>query len=161
MKFGKFLRGMCTPAYLLKKALHIIMYILLRIDYDRHISFHFGGAVLGTLIFSSHLRVQTGPGVHAASYKMSSLLGAFPGSKGGRAKDYLVLVPCLCICGTLHPHPPWTFMVCNGDIFTFRVNFGNFVIVTQLFIYYWAREGPICNSTHARIKWILLSLSNI
>ena len=33
--------------------------------------------------FSSLLRVQTGPGVHSASYKMST--GDFPGGKGGRA----------------------------------------------------------------------------
>ena len=33
--------------------------------------------------FSSLFRVQTGPGVHSASYKMST--GGFPGGKGGRA----------------------------------------------------------------------------
>ena len=68
--------------------------------------------------FSSLLRVQTGPGVHSASYKMST--GCFPGGKGGRAQDqppYLFLVPWLWICGSLHPHPPWAFMACNGDTF--------------------------------------------
>ena len=46
--------------------------------------------------FSSLLRVQTGSGVHSASYKMST--GVFPGDKGGRAQDqppYLFLVPWL------------------------------------------------------------------
>ena len=33
--------------------------------------------------FSSLLRVQTGPGVHLTSYKMS--IRDFPGGKGGRA----------------------------------------------------------------------------
>ena len=33
--------------------------------------------------FSSLLRVQTGPGVHSASYKMSTV--GFPGDKDGRA----------------------------------------------------------------------------
>ena len=33
--------------------------------------------------FSSFLRVQTGPEIHSASYKMS--IGGFPRGKGGRA----------------------------------------------------------------------------
>ena len=32
-----------------------------------------------------------------------------------------VLEPWLCLCGPLHPHPPWTFMACNGDNFTFII----------------------------------------
>ena len=35
--------------------------------------------------FSSLLRIHTGPGVHPASYKMSSR--AFPGGKGDRTQD--------------------------------------------------------------------------
>ena len=35
------------------------MYILLRIDYDRHISFHFGRAVLSThIVLSSDIRSE-------------------------------------------------------------------------------------------------------
>ena len=70
--------------------------------------------------FSLLLRVQTGPGVRSASYKMST--EGFPWGKGGRVQDqppYLFLVPWLCIRGPLNPHPPWAFMACNGDTFTF------------------------------------------
>ena len=65
--------------------------------------------------FSSLLRVHIGPGVHSASYKMST--GAFPGNKGGRAQDqppYFFLVPWLCICEPLYPHPSWAFLACKG-----------------------------------------------
>ena len=64
------------------------------------------------------LCIQTGPDVHSASYKMST--GG--GGKGGRAQDQpsgLSLALWLCICGPLHPHPPWAFMACNVDTFTF------------------------------------------
>ena len=64
--------------------------------------------------FHSLLCVQSGPGVHSASYKMSTL--CFFRGKGGRA--YLFLVPWLCICRPLYPHPPWAFMACNGDTFS-------------------------------------------
>ena len=50
------------------------------------------------------------------------LPGAFPGGKGDRAWD-LSIVPCLCLCGPLHPIPPWAFMTCNGDTFTLALNF--------------------------------------
>ena len=42
--------------------------------------------------FSLLLLVETGPGVHSAS-----------------------LMPWLCICGSLHPHPPWAFEAFNRD----------------------------------------------
>ena len=28
----------------------------------------------------------------------------------------------VCICGPLHLQPPWAFMTCNGNIFTFTIN---------------------------------------
>ena len=53
--------------------------------------------------FSSLLRVQTGPGVHSASYKMST--GAFP--RGVNVAEHrTTLVPSWqCLCVPLHPHP--------------------------------------------------------
>ena len=72
--------------------------------------------------FSSLLRVQTVLGVHSTSYKMST--EGFTWGKGGQAQDqplYLFLVSWLCMCGPFHPHPPWAFMVCKGDSFTFTI----------------------------------------
>ena len=63
----------------------------------------FDPQVWGVGDFSLLLRVQTGPGIHLASYKMST--GGFPQGKNGRAQDqppYLFLVPWVCICGPLH-----------------------------------------------------------
>ena len=60
--------------------------------------------------------VQTLSAVHSALYKMS--IGDFPRGKGGREYDlpsYLFLVPWLCLCGSLLPHPLWAVMGSVGD----------------------------------------------
>ena len=41
------------------------------------------GSIPGVGEVEIFVRVQTGPGVHSASYKMST--GGFPGGEGGRA----------------------------------------------------------------------------
>ena len=66
--------------------------------------------------FSSLLRVQTCPGVHSASYKMST--GVFPGyrrpSVGLATLPLRNAVAANRLCGPLHPHPPWAFMPFKG-----------------------------------------------
>ena len=66
--------------------------------------------------FSSLLRVQTGPGVHSASYKMST---------GGKRRPSVGLatlpLPSAVAVNKwiLASTSPWAFMACNGDTFTF------------------------------------------
>ena len=70
--------------------------------------------------FSSLLRVQNDPGVHSGSCKMSTG-GLSPGVKAAERRTSHPTSSWLCICGPLHPHPPWAFMACNGDTFTVTI----------------------------------------
>ena len=69
------------------------------------------------------LRVQTGPGVHSASYKIST--GGIRGFSRGQRRPSVGLATLplpsarAVYMWTLYSHPPWAFMACNGDIFTF------------------------------------------